>query len=160
MVMRPVIAALLALALLAGCGEAADDPAYGPGADPAASSSSPGAPAEPETVAILTGSDAGGEVSTQGTPLVDERAVDGFVAQFTGDGLASEVRAAYAGAGLPEGRVLVAAVVALGCEPPTEVVVETAGDGVRISAVPVKSDRQCLVAVTTVALVAVDGADL
>src|SRR5689334_10401222 len=79
MVMRLILGLLLALTLLAGCGEDTSDPASDTATDGSSttsgeSSSEPGG-SEPETIAIVSASDAGGEVSPVATPLTDDAAV-------------------------------------------------------------------------------------
>jgi hypothetical protein len=86
--------------------------------------------------------------------LADEAAVSKYAAQFQGPLPASlRKEAGRALADLGPGDALTATVVAVGCEPPTKVTVDHTGGTVVIAAVPVKSTIQCLVPVTTVALV-------
>jgi hypothetical protein len=143
----------LALALALGLAACGDD------SDPA--SSTPAPSATPGTVvALISESAAGGEVSQAPTRLDSEAAVSEFVGQFndrpTGRALAEQVRDAVAGASAGSDRTLLGAVVSIGCEAPTGVRVEHR-DGPRIvpTGMP-KSDVQCLVPVTTVAVVSVE----
>jgi len=62
---------------------------------------------------------------------------------------------AYQKADVPEGEVLVGTVVGVSCQAPSEVNVEQTKSGVEITADPVKTKNQCIVPVTTVALVSV-----
>lgn len=158
MSMRPFLGFLLALTLmLAGCGddagdEQADDP------DPSATSSSAmpdGDPGEPEVLALVSESDVGGEVSPAAVSLDSATLIADFAAQFEDERMGAAISEALADTQVDEGREVVGAVVAIGCEPPTDVTVESGDEGVEITAAPVKTDQQCLVPVTTVALVSV-----
>ena len=156
MTMRLFPALILTLVLLlAGCGsespdEQADDPA------PEETTSRSVDPlVENDVVALVSESDVGGEVSPEAAPLDTPTAIADFSAQFENGRMGASISAALAATPVPDGLTVVGAVVAIGCEAPTEVEIETGPEGVRISAAPVKSDQQCLVPVTTVALVAV-----
>ena len=161
--MRLFAGLLLVLGLLlAGCGSGSpDDLGYGPAPEETASSSSeptetPSATvAENDLLALVSESDVGGEVSPEAVPLDSPTAIADFSAQFDDERMGASISTALAATPVPDGLTVVGAVVAIGCEPPTEVEIETGPEGVRISAAPVKSDQQCLVPVTTVALVAV-----
>lgn len=155
--MRTLSGLVLALTLLlAGCGsetpvdERADDPT------PTAASSSTEGEGAYTVLALVSESDVGGEVDPEAVPLDTPQAVADFAARFEDQRMEESISAAIAGASVPEGQVVLGAVVAIGCEPPTEVQVEVRPDGVEITAAPVKTGRQCLVPVTTVALVAAD----
>lgn len=157
MVMRTLSGLLLALTLLlAGCGsetpadERAGDPTPG-----ASTSASPG-DADHTVLALVSESNVGGEVDPRAVPLDSPQGIADFAARFEDQRMEESISRAIAGASVPEGQVVFGAVVAVGCEPPTEVAVEVGPDGVEITAAPVKSTQQCLVPVTTVALVAVD----
>lgn len=167
MIMRLFPGLLLALVLLlAGCGsespdEQADDPT--PTETPTVTETPTDTPtdtpsstlAENDLVALVSESDVGGEVSPEAVPLDNPTAIADFSAQFDNERMGASISTALAATPVPDGLTVVGAVVAIGCEPPTEVEIETGPEGVRISAAPVKSDQQCLVPVTTVALVAV-----
>jgi hypothetical protein len=159
-----VLALVLGLAL-GGCGDGSGD---GSGDDavvsgpPTATSrstdggSTDGGSVDFELVDTITVSSAGGAVSDVGVPLADEAAVQGFVAQFVNEQLAGEVRDAIASTDVPEGQALYAAVVAVGCDSPDQVTVTDGGSGPVITAVKVATPHvECLVAMTTVALVLV-----
>jgi hypothetical protein len=104
-------------------------------------------------VALLTGTSAGGEVTTEPTLLTDAAAVRAYADQFRDDELGGEIVAAADGAEVPDGERLAAAVVAVGCEVPTRVVGTGAADDVELHAVLPAPTKKCLVPITTVALV-------
>ena len=104
-------------------------------------------------VAILTGTSAGGRVTTEPTFLPDRTAVREYVERFRNDGLQGEIVRAAEAAEVPEGRRLAAAVVAIGCEVPTRVVA-TGGDGATsLRPVLPPPTKHCLAPITSVALV-------
>lgn len=166
MVMRLLVGLLLALTLLAGCGE--DTPGLSPAEPTTSGSSAPSdgpastGPVDFEQVAVVSETDAGGHVAREAVNLSDDDARARFLAQFDGARLATALEAEIAGARLAEGQVLAGAVVAIGCAPPEQVTVERTGQGLMISAVPDKSGAavECFAAVTSVAVVAVDEAVL
>lgn len=126
---------------LAGCGS---------------SSSSSAVATEPRTVAILSATAAGGEVSEVGVVLGGDAAVSGFVESFEQRDFAAEVQAVASSAELEDGEVLVAATIAIGCDVPPGVAVSREGDHWLI--VPKKvidPHLECFAPVTSVALVAV-----
>ncbi|WP_205471572.1 hypothetical protein [Nocardioides sp. SYSU D00038] len=135
------------LVLLGGCG---DEPTTEESPAPSAS-----AAAEPRLVRLLHGSGVGGRTDPVAVALPDEQAVQQWASGLD-DGFATELAEAArrARADLAPGRLLHGAVVHLGCEVPTGVTVTEEGDGLRVVAdgVP-KPTSECLVAVTTVALV-------
>ena len=104
-------------------------------------------------VALLTGTSAGGEVTTEPTLLADEAAVRAYADQFRNDALGGEIVAAAEKAEVPDGRQLAAAVVAIGCEVPTRVVGTGTDDDVALHAVLPKPTKACFAPITTVALV-------
>jgi hypothetical protein len=109
---------------------------------------------EPETVAMLSATAAGGQTSTMPTMLGDEGAVDTYVSQFQRGGLAAQITRAFQQADRSAGGTLAAAVVAVGCDVPPGVEISSTASGYRVTAHPVASPlRECFAAVTTVALV-------
>lgn len=162
MFMRLFLGMLLALTvLLTGCGsEGADEQADDP--DPAETSSTPtptNGPVDFTHVGVVSESAAGGQVDPQAVDLSDDAALADFVVQFEDDRMAAALEAAVADAEVAEGETLVGAVVALGCVPPKEVTVERTEGGLEINAMPAKESDpavQCLVAITSVAVVTVD----
>ena len=166
MVMRLILGALLALTLLltgcgddAGSGDEADDPAPTQSSPPAESDPAEG-PVDFTEVAMVTESNVGGEGSTQAAVLDSEEAVDEFAAQFEGTRMRDRLADEVAAADVPDGQTLVGSVVAVGCDVPAEIFVEATPSGVKITPgkMPPPGDKQCLVAMTTVALVTVDSA--
>lgn len=157
---RLLTALLLATLLLAGCGEDASDPA-------AAASSSTPSPSEPEmsagdpvqeptVVALVSGTNAGGRVSATPVPVGDPQDLATFIRPLDGP-LLRDVASAARDAEVPDGQTLLAAVVAIGCEPPGSVTVEVRDGGPRIVVPQQKSDKRCFASVTTVALVTAVG---
>jgi hypothetical protein len=139
---------LLASGPLTACG--ADQ------AETATDATAPSSAVDATTVALVSRSAAGGRVSTEPAVLDDEAAVAAFTKQLRGPAR-QRVARAIAKADVPDGRTLLGAVVAVGCDVPPGVTVHAQGDGLEITADPVSTPRQeCLVAVTTVALVTVD----
>lgn len=167
MVMRLILGALLALTLLltgcgddAGSGDEADDPApTQSSSSPAEDDPAPGGQVDFTEIAMVSESNVGGEVSEMATVLDSDAAVAEFSAQFDDERMGQRLSAEVAKADVPEGQTLVGAVVSMACDPPAEVFVEQGlAGGVTVSAGKVPNDKQCLVPVTTVALVAVDAA--
>src|SRR5829696_674609 len=155
---------LLALLVLAGCGDSASDsasdPAIPPSSTSASASSSPSAPSEspatPQTVAIVSQTAAGGKVDLTAVPVEDDAARQAFTAQFRRAGLDEKIARAVAGATIPEGYALMGAVVAIGCDVPPGVAVEQGPDGWVVTPQKVPSPLQeCFAPVTSVAIVAV-----
>jgi hypothetical protein len=141
----------LALVLVAtGCGDSGDDTA---GDGPTTPGSS--APSPIVEVAVLTGTSAGGHVTTRPTLLPDEAAVREYVEQFRNDRLQGEIVRAADRAEVPAGQQLAAAVVAIGCEVPTRVVGTTTAGEVVVRAVLPSPTKQCFAPITSVALLLV-----
>ncbi|WP_460810990.1 hypothetical protein [Nocardioides salsibiostraticola] len=157
-----LIGASLTLVLLAGCGDETDT-----ATDPTATStsasaeSSPPATPAPEAdewrlVDIVAVTAAGGSTSTEVTPVGDPDDLSTFTDQFASEALAAEVAGAVEAADPRPGHLVAAAVVALGCDVPTEV---TYVDGmIRAVKVP-KPLPECFAPVTSVAIVEVPAAE-
>jgi len=146
MTMRRILGILLLLLALAACGSDVSEPANDAG-DPSDS------PAAVTQVALLTGTSAGGEVTTEPTPLPDAAAVQDYASQFRNDVLGGEIVAAAEKAEVPDGQQL--AVVAVGCEVPTEVVGTGTGADLAVHAVLPSSTKKCFAPITSVALMLV-----
>jgi hypothetical protein len=146
MVMRTVLGTLVLLLALAGCGSDEGHTDGGLKPDPSASEA-----AQVTQVALVTGTSAGGEVTTALTVLADEAAVRTYADQFRNDGFQGEIVAAARKADVPEGQQLAAAVVAIGCEVPTKVF--GTEDDLRV--VLPSPTKECFAPITTVALVLV-----
>ena len=163
MVMRLVLGTLLALALLlTGCGSGGGGDGGDGSADRAddgtptdAGSPTPG-PVEFTLVAMVSESAVGGTVSAEAAVLDSEAAVDEFAAQFEDQRMGESLKAEIAGADVPEGQTVAGAVVAVACDAPEQVFVEHTDRGLAITGSKVVTDKQCLVPVTSVALVAVE----
>ncbi len=179
MVMRRLLGSalptlLLVTVLASGCGDeeggtASDDstatssstPSTTPSSTPSTDSPTDSPTKEPtgdevdfELVDTITVTAAGGAVMPIAIPMSDEASVAGFNAQFESDDMVQQIQGAIAGADVPEGQALYAAVIAIGCDSPTDVTVSGAGAGLVISAVKVPSPQmECFAPMTTVALV-------
>jgi hypothetical protein len=158
--MRRLLGLLIVLLLLAAgttscgsdSGDAADDASGSP--TPTAPPSDP--PVDPVTVAILSRTAAGGEVSPRAVPLPDAAAVARFAEQFVDPAFGREIAARVRATDVPSGRRLMGAVVAIGCDVPDSVTVTVTADGVSIVADKAASPvPECFAAVTSVALVLV-----
>ncbi len=169
--MNRLLGTLLALLLLTGAAGCGDDAGEDAGADDP-STSGQESPADPPTatdsgpagegavdfteVVLMSETSAGGEVSSQPTVLDSPAAIDDFAGGLEGR-LADRIRAAALDAEVPDGRVLLGAVVALGCDVPPGVAVELTPEGLEITALKVtRPKRECFAPVTSVALVTVD----
>ena len=106
---------------------------------------------------IITVTAAGGSVDPDAVPMDDDAARQTFLGQFTAGDLATKVQAAVDRTDVPDGQRLYGAVVAVGCDAPTDVSVLYSPGGVSVTAAEVASPRpECLAAMTSVALVRVD----
>ena len=149
--MRSLLGIVLGLALT-GCGAGereAQDPRTP--ADP---------PAQPGLLTLVSQPDVGGQVDPLATSLERPDDVAAFTEAFTDDRMRVALERALARADVPDGQVAGGAVVAVGCQAPTEVEVETTAEGVTVTAAPVKGSVQCLVPLTTVAVISADPAAL
>lgn len=168
-----LVAGLLGVLLSSGCvadepdvADRATEPTAAPSAEPSAEPSALSTPASPselswELAAILSGSATGGQVSTTAVRLDDAEAARDFGAQFTRPPLAQDLEQAVAAADVPAGSALYAAVIAVGCDVPPDVRVDTSAGPEGIVVTGTKATTrpvQCLVPVTSVALIAVAGA--
>jgi hypothetical protein len=150
MVMRHLLGLLLAALLVSGCG---DDTTGQAEDDPPATESS--GQVEPSDVVFVSESAVGGNVLTTATTIDSDRAIAKFSEQFDDERMGEALQTEADKIEVPDGDALVAAVVALACDAPTEVSVERTPAGLQVSSPSVKTDKQCLVPVTTVALVTV-----
>ncbi|CAN5285932.1 hypothetical protein BH09ACT12_BH09ACT12_26040 [soil metagenome] len=162
---------LLCAALLSGC--SGDDevlrPADATGSDPAASSTPGDEPTETPTstqtdgdaaepvdydvVALINANGARGGSQPMLTPVDTPEALDAFATQFDVDGLADEIRSQ---ASTSYDGQLWGGVVSGGCDVPTDVFVEEGEAGYLVTARKAADPiPECLVAVTTVVLVAI-----
>jgi ABC-type glycerol-3-phosphate transport system substrate-binding protein len=153
--MRFLGSCLLALVLLlAGCGEsssseAVESPTHSP------TFSDPG-PSEPLTVAIVSETAAGGEVDPVAVPVESDQDRQAFAAQFEQGEIVGKIGAAIGSATIPDAYEVVGAVVAIGCDVPTDVTATQGPDGWTLEPVmPSKTMQECFAPVTSVALVAV-----
>lgn len=182
MVMRRVLGSVLpAVLLVTALGACSDDTSDEAKDEPSSSASASEAPSETATddpsgdlpssatgevlefelVDTLTGTAAGGVIAPDGVPLPDEAAAQEFVSQFTTDGLRSDVLQAAAAAEVPDGQVLYGAVVALGCDVPSDFLVTSQPEGIFVVAQKVTAPKQeCFAAMTTVVLVTISVDDV
>ena len=97
----------------------------------------------------------GGNVLSTATILDGDQSIQEFAGQFEDPRMADRIAAEAARTRRTGRRELAAAVVAVACDAPTDVTVERTPAGLQVTSPPVKTDKQCLVPVTTVALVTV-----
>jgi hypothetical protein len=168
-VLPTLLPALLLAGVLAGCGD--DEPAVTDGPGPtstaptstAPTSTAPtkgttGEPVDFELVEMITETGAGGSVEPGGAavPLSDDVAVQEFTAQFSSDAISTQIQEAVDKTEVSDDMLLYGAVVAVGCDTPTDVIVTTGDQGLVITAEKVPSPlMECFAAMTTVALVLV-----
>lgn len=161
------VCCMLLLAAAAGCGSSDGDSAD-PGTATDASESTPteapsdsstgsgghfviGETVEPGQAVIVSASNVDGETSKLASALVNDKALDKFLASTDGR-LAGDVRAAVRAVQVPADSTLFGAVVSVGCDEPTGISWATTFDGIEVTPMLPKSEVQCLVPVTSVAL--------
>ena len=149
---------LLALAiLLAGCADSSSSTGTDDAAPSPTSSTSP--PSEPLTVGIVSETAAGGEVDLTAVPVEEDADRRAFTAQFQRGEIDEKIGAAIGSSTIPEGYEVWGAVVAIGCDVPTDVQAAQEGDGwVLEPQMPSETMQECFAPVTSVALVAVPAA--
>jgi hypothetical protein len=162
---RRTVAALvlLGVAAVGGCGQEdpTSDPAPSTSGSSSPSSDRPAGDSTAVTVAMVTGTAAGGEVDPTPVLLSTDTQIDDFVSQFTNPTFATQVERRAKETTVAEGRTLVGAVVSIGCEVPAEVTVDGSRGALRLTPVmPKSSPVQCFAPMTTVALVDVADAML
>lgn len=106
-------------------------------------------------VEILNITSAGGTVSDTLAPVSKPEQIDAFVSGLASPDAARLVRRAARAAEVPAGHRLMGAVVAQGCEPPTEVDVHTGSGSPTVDVEVGQRNLQCFAAITSVALVSV-----
>ena len=155
----PFLLGAACLVVLAGCGSSsssvATDPGPAPASDPAGNPSfSPGPIPGATVLPLISLTAAGGRASDAAATLTGAEDIDRFVAQFRMPAMQNRVRAAAQQALKTPDRVVVAQVVAVGCDRPPGVDAMAGSDGqVRLVPHQVASPLQeCLAAVTTVAV--------
>jgi hypothetical protein len=170
----PVVPALLTMLLVlgsSGCGDddagdVADDPtptasdsataSDGPAASDSPTVSDTGAEVEFDLVETITETAAGGATSTTAVPLTDDEAVRGFTSQFEREAMTTRIQDVVRATDVPDDMLLYGAVVAIGCDAPSEVSVTQAEAGLVITALKVPTPMpECFAPMTTVALVLV-----
>lgn len=106
---------------------------------------------EPGQAVIVSASNVKVEAAPRASALVDDAAIDDFVASFDAQ-LGADVRAAAAKVQVPADSTLFGSVVSVGCETPSTVDWVSTFDGVEAQATLPKPGVQCLVPVTSIAL--------
>lgn len=158
MSMRRSLGPLTRRALLAGAflllGACGSEQVSGPSTDTSSSNPAVTGPRW-SLIELIDLTGAGGEVTTSLSPLAGPAQVREFLAGIDAPYARRELRQAIGEARTPEGHRLMGAVVALTCEPPTTVSVDTSAKVPRISVELAEINRQCLAQTTTVALVSV-----
>ena len=157
--MKRALGVLFLLAVLTACsddgGETADDPA---GPSPTSGTSDTGETAE--VVAIVGGSAAGGDIGKSITILDSAEAVRHYVRQFRSPAFAADVKDAVAANPPADGRVLGAVVMDVSCDiPPSATVAEVDGRWVVTPGEVPSPHPECVVAVTSVAIVDLPAAE-
>ena len=150
-----ILAATTSLLLVAGCGADRGGTVVDPAGSATPSMSSPTA-AESSVVDILSQTAAGGEVTATAIDLGTPRGVAELVDPVRRGGLDQQVRDLVAATDVPDGQRLMGAVVNVGCDVPSDVLITV--DGSEVLLEPVFSgDRlpECLAAVTSIAVVLV-----
>jgi hypothetical protein len=106
---------------------------------------------------MVTESAVGGMVSPGAVPLADVSAVHQFTGQFENDRMETRLVQLIDGLEVPDDKAAYAAVVAIGCEVPPDVVVTSTDTGILIEGTkPTTKPVECLVPMTSVAVVLVD----
>jgi hypothetical protein len=104
-------------------------------------------------VAILTATAAGGEVDTTPFPLRTDADLVSFTSQFTNERFARQIRKRARATTVEEHQTLMVAVIAIGCDVPTESAALGPPGAMTISAVADgTSPQECFAPMTSVAL--------
>ena len=142
------VLALLGALLLAGCG----DEKPGDEAD-----DEPRGQIDFTLVEVVSESAVGGMVSPGGVALTDMAAVQQFTGQFEDDRMQVRLANEFDDLDVPDDQAAYAAVVDIGCTPPSDVTVTSTDSGILIEPVkPTKKPVECFAPVTSVAIVLVD----
>lgn len=110
----------------------------------------------PGQAVVVSASNVKGETSKLASALVDDASIDAFLGNLD-QGYADKVRVAAQATEVPAGSTLFGAIVSVGCEEPTSITWDQTFDGIEVSATVPKSDIQCLVPVTSIALFVIPG---
>ncbi len=107
--------------------------------------------AEPDQALLISASNVDEPTTRLATELGDGDAVEAFVADMDSR-LADDVRTGVDEVQVPSGSALYGSVVAVGCDKPVAVVWKETPEGIETTATVPKSNVQCLVPVTSVAI--------
>jgi len=106
---------------------------------------------------IVSETAVGGMVSAGAVALSDVTAVQQFAGQFEDDRMTTRLTQVFDDLEVPDDQAAYAAVVAIGCEVPSDVTVTSTDTGILIQAVkPTQKPVECFAPVTSVAVVLVD----
>ena len=149
--MKRVLAALVLTAVLTACGEESDRRADDTTSTSPTTTSTPAD--APRVVEIVSGSAVGGEVETEATLIEDDRDLFRYARQFESPSFLGDLIEAVASVPRADDRVAGVAVIAIGCDvPPGATVTEEDGAFVVTPEKVVSPHMECVVAVTSVAV--------
>lgn len=106
---------------------------------------------EPGQAVVVSASNVKVEAAPRASALVDDEAIDAFVASLDAQ-FGADVRTAAAKVQVPADSTLFGSVVSVGCETPSTVDWVSTFDGIEAQATLPKPGVQCLVPVTSIAL--------
>ncbi len=110
-----------------------------------------------DLVEMVTETAVGGMTSPGAVALTDTTAVQQFSGQFEDDRMQTRLIEAFNDLTVPDDKAAYAAVVAIGCEVPPDVVVTSTDTGILIEGTkPSTKPVQCIAPMTSVAIVLVD----
>ena len=143
-----LVGSLLGAFLLAGCG---NDTSGGEADD------EPRGEIDYQLVQVVSESAVGGMVAPGAVALSDAAAVQQFSTQFDDDRMATRLAQVFNDLKVPDDKAAYAAVVGVGCDVPSDVVVTSTDTGLLIEGTkPTSKPVECFAAVTSVAIVLVD----
>ncbi|MDQ4005705.1 MAG: hypothetical protein M3135_05320 [Actinomycetota bacterium] len=161
--LRALLAAVLTATVLGACGQDETGtisdpppPSQPSGSNPPEEDKEPTGNVDYDLYEMVTETAVGGKVDPMAVPLGDQTAVAEFAAQFETDAMRARLLSIVDHAPVGDGEALYAAVVAIGCEVPEDVIVTNTDSGLEITTQKTTtSPVQCFAPMTTVALVIV-----